>query len=117
MTIVVVLLLGAGVLFVASALDNTPIITTFQKIISGQHVNWSGQSGDASLPPGTTVTPAATGCPTGWTKQTSVSGVTFGKSWACVPPQGSSTNKCPTGYTSETIGGIFVCIPASTTVN
>lgn len=39
----VVAMLGIGVLLIASALDNTPIVATFQKIISGQTVNWSGK--------------------------------------------------------------------------
>lgn len=43
MTIVIVVLLGAGLLLIASALDNTPILATFQKIVSGQRVNWSGK--------------------------------------------------------------------------
>lgn len=42
MTIVAVILIGTGVLFIASSLDNTPIVQTFQKIISGQFIDWSG---------------------------------------------------------------------------
>lgn len=43
MTIVVVALLGAGILLIASALDNTPIVSTFQKIMRGEKINWSGK--------------------------------------------------------------------------
>lgn len=44
MTIVAVILLGIGIIFIASSLDNTPIVQTFQKIISGQKINWSGST-------------------------------------------------------------------------
>lgn len=44
MSMIIVLLIGAGTLFISSSLDNTPIATTFQKIISGQTINWSGSS-------------------------------------------------------------------------
>ena len=83
MTILVTVLLGAGVLFVASALDNTPIISTFQKIISGKPIDWTG--GSSATPSPTTGNPAVVGggqlmntnpdgtCPTGWT-QVTVSG-------------------------------------------
>jgi hypothetical protein len=39
MTIVMLLMLGTGVIMVASALDNTPIVETFQKIVSGKAIN------------------------------------------------------------------------------
>lgn len=42
MTTVAVVLIGVGVVLIASALDNTPIISTFQKIINGDVINWSG---------------------------------------------------------------------------
>lgn len=42
MTLVVVLMIGAGVILIASALDNTPIVATFQAIASGQAVDWTG---------------------------------------------------------------------------
>lgn len=42
MTIVPVILIGAGILFIASALDNSSIVQTFQKIISQQPINWAG---------------------------------------------------------------------------
>lgn len=45
MTLVVVILIGAGVILIGSALDNTPILQTVQKIMSNQPVNWTGQSG------------------------------------------------------------------------
>ena len=60
MTMLIVILMGAGVLFVASAMDNTPLVSTFQKIISGQTIDWTG--GSASNPtyenPGITPTPS-----------------------------------------------------------
>jgi hypothetical protein len=62
MTFVVTVLIGAGILFVASALDDTPLIQTFQKIISNQPINWTGAS---SSP--TSGTSAATGPSTGTT--------------------------------------------------
>jgi hypothetical protein len=43
MTIVLALAIGAGILLVASALDNTSLVATFQKIISGNAINWSGK--------------------------------------------------------------------------
>lgn len=42
MTFIMVVLLGAGTLFISSSLDCTPIAATFQKIISGQQIDWSG---------------------------------------------------------------------------
>lgn len=44
MTFIMVLLLGAGTLFISSSLDCTPIASTFQKIASGQQVDWSGNN-------------------------------------------------------------------------
>ena len=49
MTLLVVVLLGIGVIFIGSALDNTPIRTTFGKIISGQPVDWTGAAGSLTL--------------------------------------------------------------------
>lgn len=48
MTIVMVLVLGLGLVFIASSLDDTPILQTFQKIMSGQKINWSGSSNTVS---------------------------------------------------------------------
>lgn len=44
MTIVMLLMLGTGVIMVASALDNTPITQTFKKIVSGQALNLTGNT-------------------------------------------------------------------------
>lgn len=116
MTILVAILLGTGLLLIVSAMDNTPIVSTFQKIVSGDPINWGGSTGDASLPPGTVVTQAASGCPSGWTKITSVHGVPIGGGYACTPPTGGA-QKCPAGYSSINLYGVFMCVPAATTVN
>lgn len=42
MTAVVVLLLGTGVLFIASSLDGSSLVDTFQKIMKGEQINWKG---------------------------------------------------------------------------
>jgi hypothetical protein len=47
MTFILTVLIGAGTVFIASALDNTPLISTLQKIISNQPIDWSG-SGSSS---------------------------------------------------------------------
>lgn len=60
MTLITTVLLGAGVLFIASALDNTPLVQTFQKILSNSPINWSG-SGEVASPAGTKVGGATTG--------------------------------------------------------
>ena len=44
MTLVVTILIGTGAVLIGSAMDNTPIIATFRKILSGQTVNWTGAS-------------------------------------------------------------------------
>ena len=49
MTIIEVVLIGAAVLLIASALDNTPIVSTFQKIISNQPIDWSGNAGGVTF--------------------------------------------------------------------
>jgi hypothetical protein len=41
---IIVILLSIGTILIASSLDNTPIIETFKKIISGQKINWSGKA-------------------------------------------------------------------------
>lgn len=64
MTIVPVILIGAGILFIASALDNTPLVGTFQKIISQQPINWAG----TVTTTGTQGTGLATGTSTTTTK-------------------------------------------------
>ena len=71
MTILVAILLGTGVLFIASAMDNTPIITTFQKIVSGQPIDWTGGNSTSSTGnpvPQQIVTPGTgNSCPPGYT--------------------------------------------------
>lgn len=42
MTTVAVILIGAGVILIASSLDNSSIVETFQKIINGDTINWTG---------------------------------------------------------------------------
>lgn len=51
MTIVTIIILATGVIFIASALDGTPIILTFQKIISGQPIDWTGSAGSLTMSP------------------------------------------------------------------
>jgi hypothetical protein len=52
MTLVVTVILGVGILFIASALDNTPLKDTFLKIINNQSIDWSGRSlGEEQVPP------------------------------------------------------------------
>jgi hypothetical protein len=46
MTMITVILLGLGMVLIASSLDNTPLVTTFQKIMSGQPINWNGGNSD-----------------------------------------------------------------------
>jgi hypothetical protein len=63
MTMVPVVLIGVGVIFIASALDGTPIIQTIQKILTGQAINWAGTNPSTSsttsktTPPPTKVPP------------------------------------------------------------
>ena len=49
MTIIEVVLIGTAVLLIASALDNTPIVSTFQKIITNQPIDWSGNAGGTKV--------------------------------------------------------------------
>ena len=64
MTLPVTLLLGVGFILIASALDNTPILSTFQKIMSGGVIDWSGKGtgpvATPTAPPNTTVPPGPT---------------------------------------------------------
>lgn len=50
MTTVVVILIGAGLVLIASALDNSSIQATFTKIINGNSINWSGQNTETTGP-------------------------------------------------------------------
>ena len=70
MTLISTILLGVGIVFIASSLDCTPIISTFQKIINGQLINWSGNSANCHSIPGvppTTQPGAGNKCPPGYT--------------------------------------------------
>lgn len=89
MTIVTVLLIGAGTLLISSALDCTPIVATFQKIISGQSIDYSGtQNCTSSLG---TATPG---------------GDIYGPGLQPTNPDGS----CPAGCTRVIVsGGHFAC--------
>jgi hypothetical protein len=69
MTLTVTVLLGIGVLFIASALDNTPLVQTTQKILSNQPIDWTGASGST-----TGVAPQATDI-----GSTAIAGVQQGK--------------------------------------
>jgi hypothetical protein len=42
MTFIVVLMVGMGFVLIASALDGTPLVATFGKILDGGTINWSG---------------------------------------------------------------------------
>src|SRR5215469_59307 len=42
MTTIIVVLIGIGVVFIASSLDCTPIKDTFTKIVSNQAIDWTG---------------------------------------------------------------------------
>ena len=87
MTLLSVVLLGAGLILVASALDNSSIVDTFHKIVSGQPIDWTGGSGS-----GTPVT----GAP-----------AVVGKGGLINP---NSDGSCPSGYTSVTVsGGKLMC--------
>jgi hypothetical protein len=69
MTAVSIILLGVGIVLIASAMDNTPIIQTLQKIMSGQTIDWTGTqvaqatAGGVTPPVAPTPTPLA-GTPT-----------------------------------------------------
>lgn len=52
MTFVITIMIGAGVLFLGSALDNTPLVQTFQKILANQPLDWTGQKSSTITQPG-----------------------------------------------------------------
>lgn len=93
MTFIITVLIGAGVLFIASSLDNSALVDTFQKIISGSTINWSGGAPINPNVPG--VSPIGSGgtCPTG----------SFPFNGYCIPngtgsfPAGPHRS-CPAGY-------------------
>ena len=62
MTFIDVLIIGLGGLLVASALDNTPIVQTFQKIIKGQAINIKQDT--APSPTNSTTSQTSTSQPT-----------------------------------------------------
>jgi hypothetical protein len=76
MTTVVTVLFGAGILFIASALECQPLVDTFQKIINGDTIDWSGSSGcgtaagnatEGTLPSASVTAPNGVGqCPPGY---------------------------------------------------
>lgn len=59
MTTIVVVLIGIGVVFIASSLDCTPIRDTFTAIVTNQSVDWSGTKNCQANVPGLPSTPAA----------------------------------------------------------
>ncbi len=42
MTMIVVMLIGIGTIFIASALDCSDIKTTFENIVGGKTIDWTG---------------------------------------------------------------------------
>ncbi len=55
MTFLAVALFGAGLIFIGSALDNTPILATIGKILNRQELDWTGGgsvSSSATTPAG-----------------------------------------------------------------
>jgi hypothetical protein len=82
-TTIVVVLIGIGVLFIASSLDCTPLKDTFTKIVNNQAVDWSGKSVNC---PGATTTPA----------QNVAAAQTQAYGPSAVPSTGKQ--QCPAGY-------------------
>lgn len=91
MTIVAVILVGAGALLLLSAIEGTSLVQEFQNILSGN------VSGTIALP-GETKTIYPTPGPTPGCSQ----GVFF------VLPKGQTS--CPKGYTLANNGGVIGCI-------
>lgn len=44
MTLVAVIILGVGIVMLGSALDNSSIQDTLQKVLNNQPLNWSGNA-------------------------------------------------------------------------
>jgi hypothetical protein len=87
MTIVVVVLMGAGILLVVSAIECQPIVSTFQSIISGKPIDWNGGN-----------------CNQGWTSGTG--GDILGPGIH----EPNSDGSCPSGTHKITVsGGKIVC--------
>jgi hypothetical protein len=76
MTMIVTVLVGAGILILASGLDGSSLKDTFNKLITNQPIAWTGSGNVPSVPgtptipsnsPSTTVTPGKNkSCPTGY---------------------------------------------------
>ena len=87
MTTIIVVLIGIGVVFIASSLDCTPIRETFNAIVTNQAIDWSGTKNcQANIPSAISETPSGAQYPT--------------RSPINVPAtaQPVSPGKCPTGY-------------------
>jgi hypothetical protein len=89
MTMIVVMLIGLGTIFIASALDCSDIQTTFMNIVSGKTIDWTGQSANCSG--GLTLGPG---------------GTYYGPGYIPLLPDGT----CPKGYSPATApSGKMVC--------
>jgi hypothetical protein len=55
MTIIIAFLLGGGILLLISAIEDKPIVATFQQILRGEKLDLSGKG--TSAPSGTTPAP------------------------------------------------------------
>jgi hypothetical protein len=95
-TTVVVVLIGVGVMFIASALDCTSIKTTFFKIVQNQAIDWSGSSANCNQ---ATVTPPVANAP---------ASIGAGPTLINTDANGN----CPAGYTRVYVsGGKAMCQP------
>lgn len=130
MTLLVLALIGMGVIFIASALDDTPIVQTFQKILGGQAIDWTGSQGAVTLNPNGTVTAnnapiqgvAGTGAPGtqnatpapkgGWWWQQGNNNAPGPINYQ-VPPNPVATNTQGTGGSSSTVGTGFTQYPVT----
>ena len=94
MTMIVAVLIGTGTLFIASAIECISLVDTFQKIISGKTIDWSGQTAQCANTGSNPLLPSASNKP--------------------VNPDGS----CPKGYTKATdSSGLPYCVPTSSTTS
>lgn len=50
MTIIIAFLLGTGALLILSAIENQPIVATFQKIIKGEKLDLTGKAQSTQQP-------------------------------------------------------------------
>lgn len=85
MTTIIVVVVGIGVVFIASSLDCTPIRDTFTAIVTNQPVDWSGTKNCTATIPRTPTqgAPATIGA---------------GTQGRLINPNPDGT--CPSGYTS-----------------